>query len=215
MSAALVLAGVAAGAFVSTNVDAFLLLVANEARAPRSRGAAAGGFLVATALVVAVSWAVASASRLVPAARVGLVGIVPLGIGIKQGIDILRKRAAGAAAGEGDAKRARVEDSLRLGEALVLHLALSADNLAVYSSLLSDTLPPLRPVIVATTLVLAVAWAALARLAIRLPLLSGVLLRFGHGLMAVLLVAVGSYILVDTDTDVLEPPRPPVPAIAP
>jgi hypothetical protein len=33
--------------------------------------------------------------------------------------------------------------------------------------------------------------------------------------MAVLLVAVGTYILVDTDTDVLEPPRPTAPAIAP
>ena len=210
MPPSLVLAGVATGAFLSTNVDAFLLLVANLARAPRSRRAAAGGFLLATLLVVAVSWAAASASKLVPAAHVGLVGLVPLCMGAKQVLDLLRRRAASA--GGGGAARVRADDSVRLGEALVLHLALSADNLAVYASLLSDTLPPLRPVVVATTLGLALVWTTLARLAIRVPLLSGVLLRFGHGLMAVLLIAVGVYILVDTDTDVLEP-RASLPAI--
>ncbi len=211
MPPAFVLVGVAAGAFVSTNVDAFLLLVANVARAPRSRGAVAGGFVAATAVVLACAWGVAAASKVIPPTHAGLIGLVPLAMGVKQMVDLVRRRLAAQAAGaapasQSSASRARAEDSVRLGEVLVLHLTMSADNLAVYSALLTDTLPHLRPVIAATTLALTVVWAALARAALRIPVLSGVLLRWGHGLMAVLLVCVGIYILADTDTDVLLPP---------
>jgi cadmium resistance protein CadD (predicted permease) len=205
----LVLVGVAIGAFVSTNMDAFLLLVANVARAPRSKRAVAGGFLLATALVLAVAWALAGASAVVPPARIGLIGLVPLGMGLKQGFDLLRRRARAGSKQESAAstsgRPAPTQAAVRLGEALVLHLSLSADNLAVYSALLTDTLPHLRPLIVATTLALTVAWTALARLAIRVPGLSPVLLRYGQGMMVALLITVGAYILTDTETDVLVP----------
>jgi cadmium resistance protein CadD (predicted permease) len=209
MPPALVLTGVAAGAFLSTNVDAFLLLVANVARAPRSLGAAVAGFVIATALVLGAAWGVALASKAIPPAHVGLVGLVPLGLGLKQAYDLVRRRLA-RAGGTAEVpvshpSRRRGEATVRLGEAIVLHLALSADNLAVYSALLTDTLPHLRPVIAATTLSLTLVWAALAAAALRVPYLSGALIRWGHGLMAVLLIGVGIYILADTDTDVLLP----------
>jgi cadmium resistance protein CadD (predicted permease) len=205
----LVLMGVAIGAFVSTNMDAFLLLVANVARAPRSKRAVAGGFLLATALVLAVAWALAGASALIPPAHTGLIGLVPLGMGLKQGFDLLRRRLRAGSKQESAApisgRSAASQASVHLGEALVLHLSMSADNLAVYSALLTDTLPHLRPLIVVTTLVLTMAWTALARLAIRVPGLSPVLLRHGQGMMVVLLIGVGAYILTDTETDVVLP----------
>ena len=210
LSPALVLAGVAATAFVSTNIDALLMLVANAARAPRSRNTSAAGFLAATALVLAGAWLLATASRIIPPTRTGLVGVVPLVMGLRQ-LFILVRRAARARARASsptfDAPpSSRVpSDSLGFGEALLLHLSMSADNLAVYAALLSDTLPPLRPLVVATTLALGLLWTGLARAAMRVPGLSPVLLRRGHALMAWLLIAVGLYILLDTDTDVLLP----------
>jgi cadmium resistance protein CadD (predicted permease) len=210
MSPVIVLAGVAVTAFVSTNVDAFLLLVANAARAPLSRRAAAAGFVGATVVVLAVAWALAAASAVIPPASTGLLGLVPLGLGLKELVALIRRRAARARrrAASPDAPPSShppPSDSIRFAEALVLHLSLSADNLAVYSALLADTLPRLRPVVTATTLVLALVWTLLARAAIRVPGLSPALLRRGHAVMAALLIAVGVYILVDTETDVLLP----------
>jgi cadmium resistance protein CadD (predicted permease) len=207
MAPALVLVGVTTGAFVSTNMDAFLVLVVNVARAPGSRRAAAAGFVIATVMVLAASWTLAGASRLIPAAHAGLIGLVPLVLGVKQGVDLARRRRrpaspAGAVTTPVPSSRGR----LRFGEALVLHLSLSADNLAVYSALLTDTLPPLRPIIAAITLALALVWSALAAATLRIPALSGVLLRWGQRFMPVLLVLVGLYILADTETDVLLPP---------
>jgi cadmium resistance protein CadD (predicted permease) len=205
MAPVLVLVGVAGGAFVSTNLDAFLVLVANVARAPRSRGAAAGGFVVATPLVLAAAWALAGASAVIPPARAGLIGVVPLGMGLKQVFDLVRlhrKPRRDAAPDTGAEAPPVSADTLGLGEAVVLHLSLSADNLAVYSALLTDTMPHFRPIVAATTLALTVVWAGLARAALRVPALSAVLLRHGRAIMAVLLVVVGVYILVDTETDV-------------
>jgi cadmium resistance protein CadD (predicted permease) len=202
MVPALVLAGVAATAFVSTNVDAFLLLVANSARAPASRNATAAAFVAATVLVLAGAWALAAASSVVPPSRIGLCGVVPLLMGARQVVDLVRRRAPRDPV-EGTPSSRPPADTVRFGEALVLHLSISVDNLAVYAALLSDTLPPLRASIAATTLTLSLVWTALARAALRIPGLAPVLLRRGRVLMAVLLVVVGVYILLDTDTDVL------------
>lgn len=213
MGPVFVLVGVATGAFVSTNLDAFVVLVANVARAPASRRAAGAGFIIATVLVVALAWTLAGASRLIPPAYIGLAGLVPLALGIKQAVDLVRRPARPASPGNEPAPPSS-RRSLHLGEALVLHLSLSADNLAVYCALLTDTLPPLRPVIAVITLALAFAWSALAAAALRIPALSTLLLRWGHRLMAALLIVVGIYILVDTDTDVLVPPsRPHAPVV--
>jgi cadmium resistance protein CadD (predicted permease) len=220
MPPVIVLAGVSATAFVSTNVDAFLVLVANAARAPRSRLAGAAGFLAATALVLGVAWLLAGASRVIPSTHTGLLGLVPLGMGMVQ-IGRLVRRALRARRRESapatpTSSGRPAAGSLRFGEALVLHLSLSTDNLAVYVALLSDTMPSLRPVVAATTLGLGLLWTALARAALLVPGLSPVLLRRGQAIMGVLLVSLGIYILLDTETDVLFPHavRPPLSAVA-
>jgi cadmium resistance protein CadD (predicted permease) len=206
MPPVIVLAGVSATAFVSTNVDAFLVLVANAARAPRSRLAGAAGFLGATALVLGVAWLLAGASRVIPSTHAGLVGLVPLSMGIVQiGRLVRRARRGQSTSGAAPSSGPPASGSLRFGEALVLHLSLSTDNLAVYAALLSDTMPSLRPVVAATTLALGLVWAALARAALLVPGLSPMLLRRGQVIMGVLLVSLGIYILVDTETDVLLP----------
>jgi cadmium resistance protein CadD (predicted permease) len=208
VSPTLVLVGVVIGAFVSTNMDAFLLLVANVARAPASRRATAGGFLVATALVLAVAWALAGASAVIPPAHTGLIGLVPFAMGVKQGFQLLCRhvpKGAKKSATPSERRPAPSQAAVHFGEALLLHLSLSADNLAVYSALLADTIPHLRLLIVATTLALTVAWTALARAAIRIPGLSPMLLRYGQAIMTALLIGVGVYILTDTETDVLLP----------
>jgi cadmium resistance protein CadD (predicted permease) len=213
MGPAFVLVGVATGAFVSTNVDAFVVLVANVARAPASRRAAVAGFVIATLVVVLAAWTLAGASRMIPPAYAGLIGLVPLALGLKQAADLARRRPASPAA-SAPTPPPSSRKRLHLVEALVLHLSLSFDNLAVYCALLTDTLPPLRPVIALLTLALSLAWSALAAATLRIPALSSVLLRWGHRLMAALLIVVGLYILADTDTDVLLPaPKTHAPAV--
>jgi cadmium resistance protein CadD (predicted permease) len=210
MSALVVLAGVAAGAFVSTNLDAFVVLVANVTRAPTSRRAAMMGFLAATAIVLAGSWAFASAARVLPPTKTGFAGVVPLGMGCSHVYKLVRRRLARArAAAEGldhvPPSSTPQRDSVGFREALALHMSLSLDNFAVYTALLADTLPHLRVVVSATVVGLGAVWTALALATARLPGLAQVMLRWGRAVMAVLLIGVGIYILSDTDTDVLLP----------
>jgi cadmium resistance protein CadD (predicted permease) len=116
--------GVAAAAFVGTNVDNCIVTMAMVAGAPvhRARRIAAGqvaGFVA----VVLVSAAAAALLIEFSTAAVGLLGLIPLAIGLHGLLQLWRKRpgkVADRAVGRGFAAAALVT------------IAASGDNLAVY-----------------------------------------------------------------------------------
>ena len=125
--------GLAAVAFVATNLDNCLVTTAMVAAAPHERAhRVAAGQVVGFALLVAASAATAVLLFEIPDAVVGLLGLVPLTIGTHGLIVLWRSRCSGkeAAGLTGRIDRRAVGRSLTA--AVLVTVAAGGDNLAVY-----------------------------------------------------------------------------------
>jgi cadmium resistance protein CadD (predicted permease) len=120
--------GLAAGAFVGTNIDNAVVTVAMIAAAPpgRARRIATGQVLGFTLLVLA---AVGTALVLFELSTrvIGLLGLIPLALGLR---GLLALRHA-----EGRSRLARRSFGSGLAAAAVITIAAGGDNLAVYTAL--------------------------------------------------------------------------------
>ena len=204
--------GVAAAAFVGTNADNAVVAMAMVAGAPlgRARRIAAGqlfGFLV----LVVVAAAGAAVLFEFSTAVVGLLGLVPLAIGVR-GLVLLARHTDGDAAGDAAARaterstrRRRFRPEQRavgrgFTAAALVTIAAGGDNLAVYI--------PLFRVggatnIGATVAVFVVGEALVTWLILaggRHPKARGAMQRAGHVAVPILLCCVGILVLVQADT---------------
>jgi len=124
--------GIAAAAFLGTNIDNCLVTMAMVAGAPveRARRIAAGQ-VIGFALLVAVAAAAAAVLFEFSAAVVGLLGLVPLAIGVK-GLIGLRRAAGGSQAGTGRSRPADRAVGRSLTAAALVTIGAGGDNLAAY-----------------------------------------------------------------------------------
>jgi cadmium resistance protein CadD (predicted permease) len=145
------------GMFVVTNIDDFLLLLLLFSAPGRDRDVryvVAGQFL-AFVCVLAGSWAAALAAMALPPRILGLVGLVPIGLGIAA---LLEKEGPGASA----AKKAGPHRTV-LGVA-GLTLSLATENFAVCTAYFATLGPKLSLLVAGIYLVLL---GLLCRLALR------------------------------------------------
>ena len=205
--------GVAAAAFVGTNVDNTVVTMAMVAGAPlhRARRIAMGqmaGFLVL--VVVAAAGAVLLFEF--STAAVGLLGLVPLAIGV-HGLVLLRHREGdGVAEGAADAaavvskrRRPRFRPEQRavgrgFTAAALVTIAAGGDNLAVYIPLFrvggAANIGAVAAVFVLGEAL--VTWLILA--GGRHPKARGTMLRLGHVAVPILLCCVGVLVLLRAGT---------------
>jgi len=124
--------GIAAAAFLGTNIDNCLVTMAMVAGAPveRARRIAAGQ-VIGFALLVAAAAAAAALLFEFSAAVVGLLGLVPLAIGVK-GLIGLRRAPDGSRAGTGRFRAADRAVGRSLTAAALVTIGAGGDNLAVY-----------------------------------------------------------------------------------
>jgi cadmium resistance protein CadD (predicted permease) len=202
--------GVAAAAFVGTNVDNCVVTMAMVAGAPveRARRIAAGqvlGFLV----LVTASAAAAALLYEFSAAVVGLLGLVPLAIGLRglvgatrEGADETQADPAAARRVRGRGRRTPEQRAVGRGvtAALLVTVAAGGDNLAVYIPLFRVG-GGTNVGAVVTVFVLGevlVTWLILS--GGRHPKARGVMLRLGHRAVPILLCCVGILVLVQAGT---------------
>jgi cadmium resistance protein CadD (predicted permease) len=207
--------GVAAAAFVGTNVDNTVVAMAMVAGAPLDRGRRiAAGQVFGFVLLVVVAAAGAAILFEFSTAVVGLLGLVPLAIGLR-GLILLPRHRERVAAGGGEAaetstrRRRRSRSRFRPEQravgrgftaAALVTIAAGGDNLAVYI--------PLFRVggatnIGATVAVFVVGEALVTWLILaggRHPKARGVMQRVGHVAVPILLCCVGVLVLVQADT---------------
>jgi len=124
--------GIAAAAFLGTNIDNCLVTTAMVAGAPveRARRIAAGQ-VIGFALLVAVAAAAAAVLFEFSAAVVGLLGLVPLAIGVK-GLIGLRRAPEDSRAGTGLFKTTDRAVGRSFTAAALVTIGAGGDNLAVY-----------------------------------------------------------------------------------
>jgi hypothetical protein len=124
------MAALALGAFVGTNVDNLLALGAQMAATePRRHRRIAEGQFTATIIVIALCALLGSGLKVVPHTLIGLMGLIPLALGIRAGVLLAQHRAddrtVPAAAG--------------FLSSLGVTLAISADNVGVYLPILATS----------------------------------------------------------------------------
>jgi cadmium resistance protein CadD (predicted permease) len=214
--------GVAAAAFVGTNVDNTVVAMAMAAGAPveRARRIAVGqaiGFVVLVVVAIAAAAVLFEFSTAV----VGLLGLVPLTIGVRGLVALARRHPGGeaeanAAAGvDGDVSagvrkrrwrwRWRPHTEQRavgrsVTAAALVTIAAGGDNLAVYIPLFRVGGAANVGAIVAVFVVgeALVTWVILA--GGRHPKARGAMVRMGHVAVPILLCCVGVLVLVQAGT---------------
>jgi cadmium resistance protein CadD (predicted permease) len=185
--------GVAAGAFVSTNIDNGLVAMAMVATAPpeRTRRIAYGQILGFILLVMAAA-ATAVALFDVPTRAIGLLGLVPLTLGLRGLVELhhrdAQQRVARRAIGSG------------IIAAALVSVGAGGDNLAVY-------IPLFRVAstsgLIVTALVFTAGEALLSVFIVRAgrhPRTRAVMTRIGAVAAPLLYCAIGVLILVEAGT---------------
>lgn len=180
----------AAGLFAVTNVDGLIVLtalfMASASGWPRPWQIVLGQYLGFTVMVI-ISMLAAAGLVLVPDRWEGLVGFLPLGLGV-WGLLHARANADGAIP-------SRVGT---LSSIVGVILANGADNISVYIPLFAVLTPGRIAVTIAVFLVLVGVWCTIARLLGRNKKVVAALVRAGRWLVPVVFVVIGMAILIKT-----------------
>jgi len=188
------LIAVSAIAFVSTNIDNLLMLSALLALSAVRPLPVVAGFLLATLIVILAALLIARLGDLVDTRYVGLLGLIPIALGLRGLLVLLQRHTRPATTRNKDAGFWRT--------AAVI-LPMSGDSLAVYVPLIADTRPGLDFIAATTLLIAAVALAGTAQVLVSRPALRTRVGWLGERLMPWLMIGVGIYVLADSATDVV------------
>lgn len=172
--------------FAATNLDDIFLLTAFFARRVPMRRIVAGQYL-GLAAIVAVSFALVwGVSLTIPRVWIRILGILPLAIGVKELVHLRRFKTVHAE---------RADASLSVLSIAAITLANGADNVGVYVPFFIANRRHLQLVLVVYGLSVLV-WCAVGRWFGRHAFVLKSLDRWGRGILPLVLIGLGSYILL-------------------
>jgi cadmium resistance protein CadD (predicted permease) len=186
------LIGIATAAFISTNIDDFVMLIAIFADPTwRANQIVAGQFAGMIALI-AVSLAGSLLAIIVPAGWLGLLGLLPIAIGLDR---LLRNRATL------DRPLATSGDRSGSGFIAVALMTVSngGDNLSLYIPLFSIHAIGDVGLFCVVFLLLTALWCVIAHAMVRRRHLAPPMPRWTQAILPYAMIALGGYILAKTD----------------
>jgi len=198
MSPVLQIVVASGGAFVSTNLDTFWLLVSVQAHSERGARSVAAGYVAATVLVGFLAWLGSAGLEVLSPRQIDYLGLIPLAMGLYRGWALLRRQSDPVASASW---------SPTFSGVFAMTLAQSADNFAVLASLFADTRTSLELTVMVTIVVCAIVWSGMAHWVGNHRLVAPRLRRIARFLLPALLIAVGLHLLADTEVDQPEPAR--------
>lgn len=202
------LALLAIAAYVATNIDNLFVLLAFLAEAGRERRRViVGQFAGSLALIGAAILAAALLTRL-PAGYVGLLGILPIGVGLAKAWERFGPGSSSAASfGAGSANPASASAppaSVRGGSSwwtvACVAVANGSDNIAVYVPLYASHSHAGGMFISLVFIVMIGLWCAAAVWLVEHPLLGAPIRRYGTALLPLILLVIGVSVIVGNDT---------------
>jgi len=192
------LLGLAVAVFVSTNVDDIFLLSAFFADGHVSPRSIVAGQFLGIGVLVAASALAALAALAVPEGWIALLGLVPLGLGVRRLLDLRRGAEVEARAEETEVlareRQARRTTGSQILAVSGVTIANGGDNLGVYIPLFASR-PAAIPVYAVAFAILTALWCAMGYLLVNNRWLGAPLRRWGHVLLPFVLIALGLYIL--------------------
>jgi cadmium resistance protein CadD (predicted permease) len=177
------LALLATGAFISTNIDDLFLLVGFFSDRTFSRAHVFAGQILGMAVIVAISLAAASAALAISPAHVGLLGILPMVIGVGK---LLRLE-----------KIEEEEQPTAVGilQVAAVTIVNGGDNIAAYTPIFATQGSRELSATLAIFAALTLLWCFAASGLVRHTALGKPLRRYGHILLPFILIGLGGLIL--------------------
>lgn len=193
MPETLALLGLGVLVFASTNVDDIFVLIGFLSDPQfRTRDVVLGQYLGIGVLTL-VSLLASLISLVLPPAYIGLLGLFPIGIGLKKLWDLFRGRDE---AGEELEGRSVPSRSRMLAVAAVT-VANGGDNLGIYTPLFATRTGPEVALLVAVFAILTGVWCLLAHGLINHPALGAPIRRHGRRVLPFVLIGLGVLILYE------------------
>jgi cadmium resistance protein CadD (predicted permease) len=187
----------AAVAFIATNLDNLVLLIAFLSRFIRTRVQVIGGYLAGAAAIIVLGFCVGVLADRMPLQYLGYLGAIPVALGLKGLYDIFRKTS-------GDRQTpAQARGGLIAGTVFLAQLANGTDSIITFGVVYADTRPEIDWIVTVTLAAMAGLMASLALYAVNHQALGAWVDRFGRYITPFILLYVGTYILLNTATDAL------------
>lgn len=187
--------GSAIGLFAATNIDDIVVLtvlfLASRRGTPRPWQIVAGQYLGFVTLV-AISVVAALGLTIVPDEWVGLLGLIPLGIGTWTLVRGLRRD------GDDDDDADKVS-AVGLWGVAGITIANGADNISLYTPIFRTSPPGDVVVMIIVFLVLVAVWCAAGRLIGTHKAVTETLERVEHWLVPAVFIGLGLFILIESD----------------
>ncbi|VTZ49939.1 Cadmium resistance protein CadD, predicted permease [Methylocella tundrae] len=202
---ALSVASAAAISYGSTNFDNMVVLSAYGARPGYHPSFVRLTFVLVCVTVLAVSLALARAADALPAENIRYLGLIPIGLGGYQLMQLIVSQLGMSRAGRADEligePRGPIGLYAYLGFATVL-LANSSDSVSVLTPLFADLKPAFVPACFIAAMAVAILMSALAALLARHPVSRSLLEKMAKWILPFLLIAIGALILTDRPADI-------------
>lgn len=199
MFEALTVIAVTAGAFIGTNMDNLILLVALYARFPRRTATVAAGYIAGMLLIGAVSIAVGFGGDLIRIDRLGMLGVVPIALGIMALFQLFQHKQTG----ESRKPSSDISTKVVFLSVLTTQLSNGADSIITFSIFLAESTVATDYLIALTGLGMIAIFAWLAHFLVKHRRVTEVVDRYGHYLTPFILILVGIYILSNTASDLI------------
>lgn len=188
---------VAAAAFVATNLDNFFLLLSFLTMPSVRIKSVFLGFITGMLILIGISATATLLPALIPVKYLGLLGIIPITVGIRQLIATSRGLDP-----SGQISAPTVSSSA-FSAVVLTQISNGSDTIITLVPLIADSMPGAVVLILATFVAMSLLLWRTARRVHLQPAVAALTKRYGHFLAPVILILVGSYILANTATDLL------------
>lgn len=189
----------ALGGFAATNLENLVILVAVFCNRSENSKLVALGFFAGAMALLAISLAAHFLNSIIPVDYLGLLGLIPIALGIRE---LLRSARTDADVAQQRQRRSGTGRNTFLA-IMILMLANGGDTLAVFAPLVAETKPSGVLVLGLGFTVAAAILALIARHACAHPGLARHLGRYGPRIAPYVMIGIGLYILINTSTDLL------------
>ncbi|MGB5290133.1 MAG: cadmium resistance transporter [Lysobacterales bacterium] len=200
MNELLIVVGVTAGAFISTNLDNLLLLATMYSRYYRHPWTVTAGYFVGMNLIAAITIAVGLVGEFIPVAYLGFLGVIPMLMGV---LALWKLYRHSQSAGEVDGTYAGNSVLAIFFALITIQLSNGADTIITFSTLYADSTNSADYIVAPTFFAMAGIFSLLAFYSVKHPRLSHILVRYGQYVTPFILIFVGFYIFSNTASDLV------------
>jgi cadmium resistance protein CadD (predicted permease) len=190
---------IAAGAYVATNLDNYILLVSLLARYRDQATNVVAGYFVCMVIFGFTGYWIGAAASVAPVEYLGFLGIVPISIGTYELVKLRRGRTETTV----DATQPASGERKAFMTTLMSQLGNGADTIVIFGVLFADSTPLADTLIILTLAAMAVTFVVVGIYTVRHPALSKWIGRYAHRVMPFILIVVGAYVLANTASDLL------------